>query len=159
MLFINTQFLFPVLQPDNLIISSGSGGGGSWEKSINLVNFTSFYSPFHRCLFGDHFTAIFTFTDLQKERLRRFKFIDSSPHQLFFCEKSYEGPKWLKLLLCILRFQISTAFQVSHYLLPRKFESWPFWARCLKEIAYRSTLLYIKDIFLKNSVQTYGFNQ
>lgn len=36
---------------------------------------------------------------------------------------------------------------------------WPFWARCLKEIAFRSTLLYIKDIFLKSSVHTYGFNQ
>lgn len=77
----------------------------------------------------------------------------------YFCEKSHEGPKRLKLLLCILGFQISTAFQASHYLLPRKFESGPFWARCLKEIAYRSTLLYMKDIFLKNSVQTYGFNQ
>lgn len=77
----------------------------------------------------------------------------------YFCKKSHEGPKWLKLLLCILWFQISTAFQASHYLLPKKFETWPFWARCLKEIAYRSTLLYIKDTFLKNSVPTYGFNQ
>lgn len=77
----------------------------------------------------------------------------------YFCEKSHGGPKRLKLLLCVLGFQISTAFQASHYLLPRKFESWPFWARCLKEIAYRSNLLYMKDIFLKNSVQTYGFNQ
>lgn len=71
----------------------------------------------------------------------------------YFRKKNHEGPKWLELLFCILGFQISTAFQASHYLLARKFESWPFWARCLEEIAYRSTLLYIKDIFLKNSVQ------
>lgn len=77
----------------------------------------------------------------------------------YFCEKSHKNSKWLKLLLCILGFQISPAFQASHYLLPRKFENWPFWARCLEEIACRSTLLYIKDIFLKNTVQTYGLNQ
>lgn len=77
----------------------------------------------------------------------------------YFCEKSHKNSKWLKLLLCILGSQISPAFQASHYLLPRKFESWLFWARCLEEIARRSTLLYIKDIFLKNSVQTYGLNQ
>lgn len=131
--------------------------GGGWKKSINLVNRVSLVLSMSAYL-GVTFKP---FLHSWTYRKRSWGGSNTLIHFTisYFCEKSHKSSKWLKLLLCILGFQISPAFQASHYLLPRKFESWPFWARCLKEIAYRSTLLYIKDIFLKNSVQTYGLHQ